>query len=52
VILYIELGQEENARAEATRILELVPGFSVEEWGQKDRMEERHMGALRQAGLK
>ena len=51
VILYTESGQEENARVEATRILELVPGFSVEIWGQKDRMEESDMDALRQAGL-
>jgi adenylate cyclase len=56
-ILYVELGQEENARAEAEEILKLVPNFSVEVWGQrnptKDQAQiEPDMAALRKAGLK
>jgi tetratricopeptide (TPR) repeat protein len=56
-ILYFELGQEEDARAEAEEILKLVPNFSVEVWGQrypnKDQPQiERNMAALRKAGLK
>jgi len=56
-ILYVELGQEENARAEAEKVLKLVPNFSVEVWGErvpfKDQaLIERHMAALRKAGLK
>ena len=55
-ILYVELGQEEDARAEAEEILKLVPNFSVEVWGQrnpnKDQAQiERGMAALRKAGL-
>ena len=55
-ILYVGLGQEENARAEAEEILKLVPNFSVEVWGQrnptKDQAQiERDMAALRKAGL-
>ena len=55
-ILYVGLGQEENARAEAQEILKLVPNFSVEVWGQrnptKDQAQiERDMAALRKAGL-
>jgi adenylate cyclase len=55
-ILYVELGQEEDARAEAEEILKLVPNFSVEVWGQrnptKDQAQiERYMAALRKAGL-
>jgi tetratricopeptide (TPR) repeat protein len=56
-ILYVESGQEENARAEAEEILKLVPNFSVEVWGQrtpnKDQAQiERDMATLRKAGLK
>jgi len=56
-ILYVELVQEENARAEAEEILKLVPNFSVEVWGQrspnKDQEQiKRYMTALRKAGLK
>jgi TolB-like protein/Tfp pilus assembly protein PilF len=55
-ILYVELGQEEDARAEAEEILKLVPNFSVEVWGQrnpnKDQAQiERGMAALRKTGL-
>ena len=56
-ILYVEFGQEENARAEAEEILKLVPNFSVEVWGQrnpnKDQAQiEQDMATLRKAGLK
>jgi adenylate cyclase len=56
-VLYVELGQEEDARAEAEEILKLVPNFSAEVWGQrnpnKDQAQiERYMAALRKAGLK
>ncbi|MBW2092589.1 MAG: tetratricopeptide repeat protein [Deltaproteobacteria bacterium] len=56
-ILFVELGQVENARAEAEEILKLVPNFSLEVWGQrnlnKDQAQiERSMAALRKAGLK
>ena len=55
-ILYVELGQEEEARVEAEEILKLVSNFSVEVWGQrnpnKDQEQiERDMAALRKAGL-
>jgi len=55
-ILYVDLGQEKDARAEAGEILKLVPNFSVEVWGQriphKDQAQiERSMAALRKAGL-
>lgn len=57
VILYVELGQKDDARAEADEILKLAPNFSVEVWGQrnpnKDQAQiERRMAALRKAGLK
>jgi adenylate cyclase len=56
-ILYVELGQEENARAEAEEILKLVPNFSVEVWGQRDfnkdqAQTEQGMANLQKAGLK
>jgi len=35
-MLYVELGQEEDARTEAEEILKLVPNFSVEVWGQRN----------------
>jgi adenylate cyclase len=55
-ILYVELGQEEDARTEAEEILKLVPNFSVEVWGQrnpnKDQAQiEQGMATLRKAGL-
>jgi adenylate cyclase len=56
-LLYIGLGQDEDARNEAQEILKLVPNFSVEVWGQrnpnKNRAQiEQAMTALRKAGLK
>jgi adenylate cyclase len=56
-MLYVGLGQKEDARTEAEEILKLVPNFSVEVWGQrnpnKDRAQiKRGMAALRKAGLK
>ena len=55
-ILYVGLGKQEDARAEAEEILKLVPHFSVKVWGQrnpnKDRSKIEHgMAALRKAGL-
>ena len=55
-MLYIELGQEEDARAEAEEIVKLVPNFSVKIWGQRnpDKNQaqiEGAMAALRKAGL-
>jgi len=56
-ILYVELGREEEAQAEAAEVLKLSPNFSVEVWGQrnlnKDQAQiEGDMAALRKAGLK
>jgi TolB-like protein/Tfp pilus assembly protein PilF len=55
-ILYVELGQEKDARAEAGEILKLVPNFSVEVWGQRIPHEdqaqiEQSVAALQKAGL-
>ena len=57
VVLYVNLGQEEAARAEAAELLNLVPGFSVEAWGQRVPLRnraqiEKSMADLRKAGLK
>ena len=56
-ICYAELGQEEEARAEAAEILRLMPNFSLEgakqRWPFKDSaVLERDLAALRKAGLK
>lgn len=58
-ILYGESGREEKARAEAAEFLRLIanPNFSLEVWGQRlpykdPAMVERHLAALRKAGLK
>jgi len=56
-ILYAELDQIEEAKAEADEILKLVPHFSVDVYGErvpyKDPAQaERDMAALRKAGLK
>ena len=56
-ILYDCIGREEKARAEAAELLELVPNFSVDVYGEripyKDPAQtERDMAALRKAGLK
>ena len=56
-ICYAELGQEEEARAEAAEILRLMPTFSLEDakqrWPFKDSaVLERDLAALRKAGLK
>jgi adenylate cyclase len=55
--VYSELGKEAEARAEATEVLRLNPNFSLEVHEQrmpiKDPvMLERHIAALRKAGLK
>jgi hypothetical protein len=55
--LYSDLGQEEEARAEAAEILRISPNFSVEDFRQNnayaDRARfERFVANLRKAGLK
>jgi tetratricopeptide (TPR) repeat protein len=57
ISLYMELGQKEEARAEAAEVLLITPNFSAEEFGQRnayaDRAElERFVEELRQIGLK
>ena len=56
-ILYSELGRFEEARTEASKLLKLAPGFSVDVWGERvpyknPSQAERDMAALRKAGLK
>lgn len=56
-LLYVEIGRMEEARAEAAEVLNLVPHFSVDVWGERNPMKdrtkvERDMAALRKAGLK
>ena len=56
-ILYSDMDRGEDARAEARRIEQLWPKFSVEKWGARSYMKdrdqvERDMAALRMAGLK
>jgi TolB-like protein len=55
--LYSELGRQDEAQTEATEILRVSPNFSLEGWRQrsweKDQAAlERHITALRKAGLK
>jgi hypothetical protein len=51
------MGQEHEARAEATEVLRLNPKFSVESYAKrltfKDQsVTDKYMDALRKAGLK
>ena len=55
--VYSELGQAAEARAEAAEVLRLNPKFSLEVHKQRmpikdPAMLERHIAALRKAGLK
>jgi tetratricopeptide (TPR) repeat protein len=55
--VYSGLGQEAEARAEATEVLRLNPNFSLEVHKQREPIKdpavlERHIAALRKAGLK
>jgi adenylate cyclase len=55
--VYSELGEEAEARAEAAEVLQINPQFSLEVHKQRapikdPAMLERHMTALRKAGLK
>jgi adenylate cyclase len=55
--VYSELGKEAEARAEAAEVLRLNPKFSLEVHRQRapikdPAMLERHLAALRKAGLK
>ena len=56
-ILYIRMGREREARAEAAKILRIDPRFSVETYTQRvtapdQAARDRTAAALRQAGLK
>jgi adenylate cyclase len=56
-VVYSELGQETEARAEAAEVLRLNPNFSLEVHKQRMPINdvvvlERHLAALRRAGLK
>jgi adenylate cyclase len=56
-VVYIELGRDEEARAEATEVLRLSPNLSLERGRQNIPMKdparvERYLAALRKAGLK
>ena len=55
--VYSELGREAEARAEAAEVLRLNPQFSLEVHRQREPIQdpallERHLAALRKAGLK
>jgi adenylate cyclase len=57
IICYSELGQEEEARAEAAEVLRLSPTYCLDvvrqTWPYKDPAAmERTLAALRKAGLK
>jgi tetratricopeptide (TPR) repeat protein len=56
-VVYSELGREAEARAEAAEVLRINPQFSLEVHRQREpikdaAMLERHLAALRKAGLK
>lgn len=56
-VLYSELGQEEEARAEVAEMLRISPHFSLKVYGQRVPFKnpadlERYLAALRKAGLK
>jgi len=55
-IIFSELNRTNEAGAAAAEVLKLVPGFSVDIWGERNPMKdreqvERDMAALRKAGL-
>jgi adenylate cyclase len=56
-VVYSELGQATEARAEAAEVLRINPQFSLEVHKQRAPIKdpavlERHLAALRKAGLK
>jgi hypothetical protein len=56
-VVYSELGQAPEARAEVAEVLRLNPNFSLEVHKQRMPIKgpavlERHIAALRKAGLK
>ena len=56
-VVYSELGQDVEARAEVAEVLRLNPNFSLEVHRQRMPIKdpevlERHIAALRKAGLK
>jgi adenylate cyclase len=55
--IYSEIGQEEEAQAEAVEVLRLNPNFSLDVWRQRATLKdptivERWLAAARKAGLK
>jgi adenylate cyclase len=55
--VYSELGRDTEAQAEAAEVLRINPNWSLEVWKERvpykdPTMLERHLAALRQAGLK
>jgi tetratricopeptide (TPR) repeat protein len=57
IVDYVELGQEQEARAEAAEVLRINPKYSIEVWRQKSPQKnrallERNLADLRKAGLK
>jgi len=57
VVIYSELGQEAEARAEVAEILRISPNSSLEGWRQRQffrdpAQNERYLDALHKAGLK
>jgi adenylate cyclase len=58
VVTLMKMGKEDEARAEATKVLRIDPQFSLERYSKtfdqfKDRsVQDRHINALRKAGLK
>jgi hypothetical protein len=56
-VIYSEVGQAAEARAEAAEVLRLNPNFSLEVHRQRSPIKdpavlERHLAALRKTGLK
>ena len=56
-ILYVDMDRLDEAKAEAQQVLEIVPHFSVDVWGQRipykdPALADRDVAALREAGLK
>jgi adenylate cyclase len=55
--VYSEVGRDTEAQAEAAEVLRINPNWSLEVWKERvpykdPTMLERHLAALRQAGLK
>jgi len=48
----MELGPEQDARAEAAEVLRLAPKFSLEEFRKRIPISDHFVDVLRRAGLK